>query len=159
MATHCTLAGSSNKGATLWKTIFFQINQFWDDSNKKKNYNWLPTRCQIFTLWPPLSLPQLILINQILGMNDCLRNSQGILWSKVWNLKIYSESSLGQPVWSDTAQIHLPVLKRSGAWNLVINGSMYHFHTRTQDTCTLAGSSSKGPAHWKTNFLKFVILE
>ena len=24
----CTLAGSSNKGATLWKTNFFQINHF-----------------------------------------------------------------------------------------------------------------------------------
>ena len=26
----CTLAGSSNKGATLWKNNFFQINHFWE---------------------------------------------------------------------------------------------------------------------------------
>ena len=26
----CTLAGSTNKGATLWKTNFFQINRFWE---------------------------------------------------------------------------------------------------------------------------------
>ena len=25
-----TLAGSSNRGATLWKTNFFQINNFWE---------------------------------------------------------------------------------------------------------------------------------
>ena len=51
--------------------------------------------------------------NLILGVNEFLRNSQGILWSKMWNLKLYFESSGGQPVCSAPALQHSSPLHSS----------------------------------------------
>ena len=58
----------------------------------------MPTRCRFFHNLTPSIFAKINSTNLILGVDEFLRNSQGIRWSKMWNLKLYFESSGGQPV-------------------------------------------------------------
>ena len=69
----------------------------WDDSNKKRILFGWPPGVGLYTLTPSICV-KINPTNLIFCMNAFLRNSQGILWSRMWILNIYFESSRGQPV-------------------------------------------------------------
>ena len=81
---------------------------YWDDSNKKRILTGCPPGVGLYTLTPFIFV-KINPTNLIFCMNAFLRNSQGILWSKMWILNIYFESSGGQPVCSGLF-LYLPSL-------------------------------------------------